>query len=128
MHIDPVLLCNSTDNDPSSTIHAFARYGEPTSDMQISPRSIGSGSSLKEAVRLAQENNFMGLICRSHVLEMVPALTKTVQELGLVIVANISTSTSGAFSGPDMSPVIPENVNGAILKNGVLRFNETIDI
>ena len=51
--IDPVLLCN----DLGRTNEAIPENLD-----------IGGSMSVKEAVRIAQSNNLMGLICRSQLL------------------------------------------------------------
>lgn len=57
---DPVLLCNDL-----GQIGDFTREVNTSSAIQ----SSGHGSmSIKEAARIAQSNNFMGLICRSSLL------------------------------------------------------------
>lgn len=138
--------------------------------------------SVKEAARMAQSNNFMGLVCRLSLLvrqslfpssqtglpdsflllplhsetnlnnlqEMVPALIESIKELGLVLVADTSSSSSsspssaplseqgaintGQFAGRSTSGIqdrafrMPDGVNGLMKGNGVLRFNETIDM
>lgn len=86
--------------------------------------------SLKEAVRIAQLNNFMGLVCRSRILDTVPALVKSIKVAGLVLVSDASGDAGGpeanaalpAFSG------LPDGVVGILKSNGVMRFNESIDI
>lgn len=56
-HPDPVLLCNDLGTKRGST-----RPGAVV-------KSNGHGSvSVKEAVRVAQSNNFMGLVCNSRLL------------------------------------------------------------
>ncbi len=62
---------------------------------------------------------------------MVPALVESIKELGLVLVADTSddgdvlavpgTASSGLYR-------MPEGVNGVLRGNGVLRFNESIDM
>ena len=55
---DPVFLCNDLGKDESDV-------GRPSSPIE----SCGGNSlSVKEAVRIAQSNNFMGLICCSQLL------------------------------------------------------------
>ena len=56
-NIDPVLLCNDlgTKRDPSHSGTVIQSSGH-------------SSMSVKEAVRIAQSNNFMGLVCSSHLL------------------------------------------------------------
>lgn len=58
--LDPVLLCND-----------LGQIGDFTREASISTtiKSDGHTSmSIKEAARIAQSNNFMGLICRSSLL------------------------------------------------------------
>ena len=54
---DPVLLCNDlgTGNGPNIMGSAIERSGH-------------ASMSVKEAVRVAQSNNFMGLVCNSRLL------------------------------------------------------------
>lgn len=51
--VDPVLLCNELGVDPAGT------------DGQDVPRT---GLSVKEAVQIAKDNNFMGLICNHELM------------------------------------------------------------
>lgn len=61
---DPVLLCNDL-----GQISDFTREV----DVQPAIQSSGRASvSIKEAARMAQNNNFMGLICRSSLLVSSP--------------------------------------------------------
>lgn len=70
---------------------------------------------------------------------MVPALVETIKELGLVLVAD----TSDEKGQPDRQDSItaadpmgvaewayrmPEGVNGTMKANGILRFNDMIDM
>lgn len=84
-----------------------------------------TGMSLKESVRIAQSNNFMGLICTSRLLDLVPALVKSVKEAGLVLIADYSNDKkrTRAPSVLDLS----EGVDGLLMSNAVLRFRDTID-
>ena len=113
--IDPVLLCNDlgTAQDPNPT---------------TSLTSDGHNSiSVKEAVRIAQSNNFMGLICNSRLLELVPALVESIKVAGLVLVTDTSSDVEGKDGGRGVYRT-PDGVDGILKRNGVLRFNETIDM
>ncbi|KAL8927733.1 MAG: hypothetical protein Q9208_002148 [Pyrenodesmia sp. 3 TL-2023] len=104
----PVLLCND--------------LGTVRSPRSNNARSDGHNSiSVKEAVRIAQSNNFMGLVCNSRLLDLVPALIDSVKVAGLVLVTDRSERGSKDNG-------IPEGVDGVLKGNGVLRFNETIDM
>ncbi|KAL8740034.1 MAG: hypothetical protein Q9184_008540, partial [Pyrenodesmia sp. 2 TL-2023] len=104
----PVLLCNDL---------GTARSAKPNKATSDGHNSI----SVKEAVRIAQSNNFMGLICSSRLLDLVPALVDSVKVAGLVLVTDKS-------EGGSKDDGIPEGVDGVLKGNGVLRFNETIDM
>lgn len=111
----PVLLCN----DLGGVRHARETAMRGTSEGRVS-------LSIKESARLAQANNFMGLTCRSRILEMVPALTETLKEAGLVLVAD-TTDEPAKDDGTGWA-LMPEGIDGIMKTNGVLRFNETIDM
>lgn len=130
--------------------------------------------SIKESARIAQSNNFMGLICRSSLLvrvstpmcllptlfpflahyalwsstntellwllqNVVPALVETIKELGLVLVADTSDEVepsgykealgaANAMGVAEWAYRMPDGVNGAMKANGILRFNDMIDM
>lgn len=99
----PVLLCNNLGHD----------------------RDVAkSALSIKESAKLAQNYNFMGLICRSEILDMVPALVETIKAAGLVLVSDLS----GARDGNQDRSSLDNGVNGIMKGGGVLTFNETIDM
>lgn len=123
----PVLLCNDLGG----------LHNAGSSQNSLSPISE-RGTSIKESARLSQMNNFMGLTCSSRILQMVPALTETIKQAGLVLVSDASNDdgtvqqqvqaqaqASGAAVGWAM---IPEGVNGIMKRSGILRFNETVDM
>ena len=88
--------------------------------------------SLKEAVRIAQSNNLMGLICTSRLLELVPALVASVKEAGLVLISDYSHDVrhSARASGVAAAPSVlglGEGVDGLVAGNGVLKFREAVD-
>jgi len=118
----PVLLCNDL-GEPRDQKPSFAH-----NTTQSSGRTA---LSIKEAARIAQSNNFMGLICRSTLLDMVPALIESIKELSLVLVADTSDEgDSLAVPGLGAQGMyrMPDGVNGVLRGNGVLRFNESIDM
>ena len=80
--------------------------------------------SIKESVRIAQSNNFMGMICRARLLELVPALIDSIKEAGLVLVVDYSNETSS--TKPSILD-LPEGVDGFLIDNAVLRFKDTVD-
>ena len=99
----PILLCNNLGHD----------------------RDVAkSALSIKESARLAQNNNFMGLVCRSEILDMVPALIETIKAAGLVLVSDLS----GVSNGNHGHSSLENGVNGIMKNGGVLTFNETIDM
>ncbi|PBP20447.1 SPX domain-containing protein [Diplocarpon rosae] len=113
----PVFLCND-----------LGREGE--SNLSYSILSSGRRTtSIKEAVRIAQNNNFMGLKCSSRLLDMVPALIEAIKAQGLVLVTDKSAEQRHAGVIPDDPfPRLPEGIDGVLKANGVLRFNESIDM
>ncbi|BDD61908.1 hypothetical protein MAP00_006927 [Monascus purpureus] len=127
----PVLLCND-----------LGQIRDLTRDVGSLPLIDSSGRasmSIKESARIAQSNNFMGLICRSSLLNVVPALVETIKELGLVLVADTSDeaqpSRSEALAAANAMGVaaewayrMPDGVNGVMKANGILRFNDMIDM
>lgn len=67
-HLDPVLLCNELGAGSPSN----APWGQDQ-------RVLSSGRtkiSVKEAVQIARDNNFMGLICSSRLLVCLPSLSQ----------------------------------------------------
>ncbi len=86
--------------------------------------------SVKEAVRIAQNNNFMGLICRSRLLDMAPALIESIKVAGLVLVSDASDDAEGDPSDTAFPPShgVPDGIDGVLKHDGLLRFNETIDL
>ncbi|KAH7407573.1 hypothetical protein BKA64DRAFT_572365 [Cadophora sp. MPI-SDFR-AT-0126] len=113
----PVFLCNDLGREGEST---------PSSSILSSGRRT---TSIKEAVRIAQNNNFMGLICSSRLLDMVPALIEAIKAQGLVLVTDRSAEQQvdmGILDDP--FPRLPEGIDGVLKANGVLQFNESIDM
>ncbi|KAF2142472.1 uncharacterized protein K452DRAFT_270140 [Aplosporella prunicola CBS 121167] len=108
----PVLLGNELGADPAVA----------AADPQNVQSSGRTTISVKEAVQVAQNNNFMGLICSSRLLELAPALIESIKTAGLVLIADLSTQP------PTSSWTMPESIDGSFKSHGVLRFNETIDI
>lgn len=116
----PVLLCND--------LGRLANTSGPQHSVNISP-------SIKESARLSTNNNFMGMTCSARILEMVPALVDTVRQAGLVLVSDASDdaaitlqSTSPQTRADTGWSMVPEGINGIMKGNGILRFNETIDM
>ncbi|KAK8078181.1 ankyrin repeat protein nuc-2 [Apiospora saccharicola] len=113
----PVFLCNDLGHEES--MHG-------PSVIKTSGRRT---SSIKEVVRIAQNNNFMGLICCSRLLDMVPALVDAIKSNGLALVIDKSTEQpQEAHPLADPFPRMPKGVDGILKNNGVLRFNESIDV
>jgi CDK inhibitor PHO81 len=81
--------------------------------------------SIKESVRIAQSNNFMGLICSSRLLDLVPALIPSVKEAGLVLIADYSKDTKR--NRPIGVLNLHSGVDGLLISNAVLKFKDAID-
>lgn len=82
--------------------------------------------SIKESVRIARSNNFMGLICSSRLLDLVPALIPAVKGAGLVLMADYSHDQQAA-SRPVGVLDLQTGVDGLLTNNAVLRFRDAID-
>ncbi|KAK9467889.1 hypothetical protein V1512DRAFT_260300 [Lipomyces arxii] len=75
--------------------------------------------SLREASSFSSSNNLMGLICSSHLLDIVPALIESIRVSGLVLVAQNTSEHAYAGGRPGIDGVRDEKV---------LVFNETIEM
>ncbi|KXJ97140.1 ankyrin repeat protein nuc-2 [Microdochium bolleyi] len=114
----PVFMCNDLGRE------------EPSMAAPNVIQTSGRNSlSIKEAVRVAQNNNFMGLICCSRLLDMVPALVDAIKSHGLALVVDKSgEKTADPHPLADPFPRLPKGIDGLLKSNGVLRFNESIDV
>lgn len=60
---------------------------------------------------------------------MIPALIEAIKGQGLVLVTDKTTESQGKKAQlRDAFPRLPEGIDGVLKANGVLRFNETIDM
>ncbi|OBW68248.1 MAG: Serine/threonine-protein phosphatase [Aureobasidium pullulans] len=114
----PVLLCNDLGIEQ-------AMSEEAEWPVYSSGRTT---TSVKEAVRIAQSNNFMGLMCSSRLLELVPALIESVKTAGLVLIADVTNSTTQEQVARASFDALPDEVDGYLDNNAVLRFHESIDM
>ncbi|ERS96262.1 hypothetical protein HMPREF1624_07171 [Sporothrix schenckii ATCC 58251] len=117
----PVFLCNDLGREDDATVAAAVPDGVWSTGRRT--------ASVKEVVRTAQSNNFIGLICSSRLLDMVPALIEAIKSQGLALVIDRSAETTPAPTPlADPFPRLPEGIDGVLKSNGVLRFNESIDM
>lgn len=72
----------------------------------------------------------MGLVCRSRILDAVPALVESIKVAGLVLVSDASTGAQqSARSVTRSAPSgLSEGVAGTLSSNGIMRFNDTVDV
>ncbi|KAL2753732.1 hypothetical protein ACRALDRAFT_2110268 [Sodiomyces alcalophilus JCM 7366] len=114
----PVFLCNDLGNEDAM----------PAPD--IIQNHGRHSTSIKEAVRVAQGNNFMGLMCCSRLLDMVPALVDSIKSHGLALVMDRTSEPTRAMTDPLSDPFrrMPKGVDGLLKSQGVLRFNESFDM
>ncbi|EFZ02166.2 ankyrin repeat protein nuc-2 [Metarhizium robertsii ARSEF 23] len=112
----PVFLCND-----------LGREDNILEENMLRP-SGRRGTSIKEVVRIAQSNNFMGLICYSKLLDMVPALVDAIKSHGLALVMDKSTDSPSTSPMTDPFPRPPKGVDGVLKNHGILRFNDSIDM
>ncbi|KAH8899536.1 ankyrin repeat protein nuc-2 [Thozetella sp. PMI_491] len=116
----PVFLCNDLGR------HDLTESGQVEPMLEVSG---GSAYSIKEVVRTAQSNNFMGLICCSRLLDMVPALIDAIKSHGLALVIDKSAEPAPEFSPlADPFPRLPKGVDGVLKTTGVLQFHESFDM
>ncbi|KAK3722790.1 phosphate system positive regulatory protein pho81 [Vermiconidia calcicola] len=113
----PVLLCNELGVAPTSS--------EQPSNSNMVFSCGRTDMSIKESVRIAQSNNFMGLVCSSRLLDLVPALISSVKEAGLVLISDYSNDVMRERPASVLN--LPGGVDGLLLENAVLRFKEAID-
>ncbi len=114
---DPTLLCNELGVAPTAT-----DYRRRTPPMVSSCGR--AATSIKEAVRIAQSNSFMGLICTSRLLELVPALVSSIKEAGLVLISDYSHDLM--LTNPGLLD-LPQGADGLLMDNAVLRFKEAVE-
>ena len=151
--LDPVLLCNDLGRVDVSATAGGGReqsIGSRVEDVGYNGQEAEYSNvrSVKEAVRIAQTNNFMGLVCRARLLEMVPALIETIKVAGLVLVSDASSRTASDFKKTGEEEVImhdptggcslasaqplfqgvPEGIDGVMRDGGVLRFSDRVDV
>ncbi|KAF1811111.1 ankyrin repeat protein nuc-2 [Eremomyces bilateralis CBS 781.70] len=138
----PVLLCSELDPSDTMPPPPLPRWVSSTTETATSHVTL----SVKEAVQVAQSNNFMGLICSSRLLALAPALITTIKNAGLVLVEDIPsepsprTSLHGAESmdvDSDRTNKVWErgswgrgsgsaDIDGTLTGNAVLRFVEGV--
>jgi CDK inhibitor PHO81 len=81
--------------------------------------------SIKECVRVAQSNNFMGLVCPSRLMNLVPALVTSIKEAGLVLLSDYSCDPTAGHTASIVD--LPPDIDGLLMENAVLRFRSTVD-
>lgn len=59
---------------------------------------------------------------------MVPALVEAIKAQGLVLVTDKTAEGPERMDIHDPFPRLPEGIDGVLKANGVLRFNESIDM
>ncbi|KAK3321190.1 ankyrin repeat protein nuc-2 [Cercophora scortea] len=125
----PVFLCNDLGRLDLDRMVVDGGNGEGEDDGVVLSSGTRTGS-IKDVVRTAQSNNFMGLICCQRLLDMVPALIDAIKSHGLALVVDKSGEEKQAEFGSlaDPFPRLPKGVDGLLKRNGVLRFNESIDV
>lgn len=116
--LDPVLVCNELGVAPPN-----GKDNHPNHNMVANCGR--TDMSIKESVRIAQSNNFMGLICTSRLLELVPALISSVKEAGLVLITDYSHDLTRTWPADVLN--LPRGVDGLLMNNAVMRFKEAID-
>lgn len=113
---DPVLLCNELGVAPT-----------PSSTHEVVQSCGKADFSIKDAVRTAQSNNIMGLICTSRLLELIPALIEAIKEAGLVLIVDRSNDNVVGQSTTTSILDLPKGVDGGLFQNAILKFKDTIE-
>ncbi|KAF2223346.1 ankyrin repeat protein nuc-2 [Elsinoe ampelina] len=116
----PVLLCNDLGVTPTPDTRS--------SDLSHIVSEGRAAMSVKEAVRVAQGNNFMGLVCSARLLALVPALSEAIKVAGLVLITDVSGTDARPKAPASSFHGIPEAVDGMLEGNAVLRFRESLDV
>jgi CDK inhibitor PHO81 len=151
----PVFLCNDLGREEDLERGGRKDLYEGTKNARNDSRSPTYGEisgrttvSVKEAVRIAKDNNLMGLICCGRLLvryflpynfsldvgcanikqDMVPALIDAVKSQGLVLVTDRSTCAPAQSDPRNPFPRLPEGIDGELKGNGVLKFIESIEM
>ncbi|KAI5299175.1 phosphate system positive regulatory protein pho81 [Ascosphaera pollenicola] len=93
----PVFLCNDMGN--------FQELTSTAGNRPVIECSGRTSMSVKESARVAQSNNFMGVILRSSLLNIMPALTDSIRELGLAIIADTSDEAPPPASSSGAPPI-----------------------
>ena len=133
--LDPVLLCNSLGAKATSPLSPSP---PEAASSRVSNSSLSDGTmSIKEAVRIATTNNFMGLIARQDLLQRVPALIEAIKVAGLVLISDgllpASLSAHGMSQQRKPStqsssvPRMLEGLDGMLSDDGVVHFKNTIE-
>ncbi|PSK34424.1 Glycerophosphodiester phosphodiesterase GDE1 [Elsinoe australis] len=114
----PVLLCNDLGVEaPTNKGSENGIYSEGRAAM-----------SVKEAVKVAQGNNFMGLVCSARLLALVPALSEAIKVAGLVLITDVTGGSARPKAPASSFHGIPDAVDGMLEGNAVLRFKESLDV
>jgi len=71
----------------------------------------------------------MGLICRSEILNTVPALIKAIEAAGLVLVSDASGSAASPVARNTAAPqTLPKGITGSLMGSGVMKFTEVTEM
>ncbi|KIW05164.1 uncharacterized protein PV09_03715 [Verruconis gallopava] len=111
----PVLLCNSLEQSIEvSGVKSIPGLGRTT-------------FSIKEAVQLAKNNNLMGIICSSKLLDLAPKISESIKTAGLVLISDVSADPESESARQQLGPP-NDGVDGIFRSNGVLRFHDSINM
>ena len=110
-------------------------------DLENVETTGNSPMSIKEAVHVATNNNFMGITCHTSILKSVPALIEAIKEAGLVLIADGSPEAVEEGQRPlrsdDMStghgdtlnsPGLLEGIDGILWRTGLLHFQQRLEV
>lgn len=70
----------------------------------------------------------MGLVCNSRLLRLIPPLIESIKVAGLVLVTNVSDEPGTVGTARERNYRMPEGLDGMLRGDGILRFNDSIDM
>ena len=101
---------------------------DPIQDNAPGVTKVKNNLSIKDAVRIATSNNFMGITCSNDLLQKTPALIEAIKAAGLVLVADASSKSDKIVAGSSTLPYSTDGIDGVLNSDSVLRFRENAEM
>jgi len=67
-------------------------------------------------------------MCSSKLLELAPKLVESIKTAGLVLISDISGFMPESHKSRVLGPTTDSGVDGTLKGNGVLHFNDSVDM